>query len=544
LRLRTLAWTAGLLALVLAGADWRAGAAAQDPQSLREALRQRPRIDGPVTLDPSALRLTAGRVAAFAEAAARRLNYLPGEVLVKFRAGATPVDQQRALMALRSRPSVGSLRWVGDVAVLHDASQPNSHILAEQLSEQPEVEYAEPNYLARVTPHSWASASPVSVGVGPARTPNDPGYGRQWNFPIIDLPRAWDINDGASSDIIIASIDSGVTTANGTITAPLWTGSAFETVTLPFAVSPDLSASRFVNPYDFVFLQAPGLTMDFDGHGTHTTSTAAESTNNAVGLAGVAYNARIMPVKVCLGYWDLMIVRGVFGVPGFIDENEGGCPFDAIVAGINYAADSGAEVINISLGGDTPSSAIRAAIASAASRGAFVSISMGNAFQVGNPPNYPAVYASDIDGAMSVASVGRSLTRAFYSSTGGHAEIAAPGGSQFDGANFSGLVYQTTLGNAADPDRLVPAFNSYAEVGFQGTSMAAPHVAGTAALIMSQLRGITPAQVEALIRQTARPCSSSTCSVGSGGAQGSRTSEFGFGLIQPRTALFGRGISR
>ena len=109
------------------------------------------------------------------------LDYLPGEVVVKFKEGVTPDGQQRALDALRSRPPDRRLEWAGEVAILRDRSQPDARVLAEQLASQPEVEYAEPNYLRHKT-----------------LTPNDTGYApRQWNLQTLDLPRAWDINPGA-----------------------------------------------------------------------------------------------------------------------------------------------------------------------------------------------------------------------------------------------------------------------------------------------------------------------------------------------------------
>ena len=91
--------------------------------------------------------LTGDRALRFARAADRNLDYVPGEVLVKFNSGATDVEQQRALMALRSRPTVAALHWIGDVALFRDPTEADSTILAAQLSTQPEVAYAEPNYL-------------------------------------------------------------------------------------------------------------------------------------------------------------------------------------------------------------------------------------------------------------------------------------------------------------------------------------------------------------------------------------------------------------
>src|SRR5678815_4502288 len=110
--------------------------------------------------------LSAERTAAFVDAASRSLDYLPGEVIVKFKPGASRDGQQRALDAVRSRPSVDSLEWAGEVAVLRDPLQADARVLAEQLASQPEVEYAEPNYLLQ---HQ--------------ATPNDTGYApRQWNL--------------------------------------------------------------------------------------------------------------------------------------------------------------------------------------------------------------------------------------------------------------------------------------------------------------------------------------------------------------------------
>jgi serine protease len=235
-----------------------------------------------------------------------------------------------------------------------------------------------------------------------------------------------------------------------------------------------------------------------------------------------------MPVKVCLGFWEIAIFDGIDGIPGFPDDDAGGCPFSAIAEGIRYAADNGAKVINISLGGNSGSTLLRSAIEYAVDNGVFVSMSMGNDFEDGNPTNFPASYAPSLNGAMAVGAVGRSLGKSYFSGTGTYNEIAAPGGSIRDGGG-SGLVWQSTV-RQADLFLLVPRFDRYESTGFQGTSMAAPHVAGLAALLMSQ--GITsPSVVEQIIRLSARDLGDPGQDV-----------EYGFGLIQPRAALFGRGI--
>lgn len=485
------------------------------------------------------LQLTAERVQAFADATARRLNYVPGEVLVKFKPGMSPAQQQRALMALRSRPDVGALKWVGEVALLTDRSQPNSLILADQLSSQPEVEYAEPNGLAHIEVQPTTFSAPLTYGARVFATPTDPNYGtRQWNFPMVQMPGAWDIQPGGKSDLIVAVVDTGIMTANQTLAAPLWNQSAnggvgaIQTFSLAFSTSPDLPAARLVSPRDFIFASPGGAVLDMVGHATHVASTIGEATNNGVSLAGIAYNVRIMPVKVCIGHWEAQIAWSAAGNTGVAPAFLEGCSIDAIANGIRYAADNGARIINLSLGGSSPQITVRDAIAYAVARGAFVSISMGNDFEIGNPIKYPAFYANEIMGAMSVASVGRSLARAYYSDTGLHCEIAAPGGNDRDGGS-AGTVWQVTL-NQSQVSRFLtmPRFDIYDEQGFIGTSMAAPHVAGIAALLMSQ--GITnPAQIERRIIDTAQDL----------GAPG-RDNDFGYGLIRARTALYGKGIIR
>ena len=178
---------------------------------------------------------------------------------------------------------------------------------------------------------------------------------------------------------------------------------------------------------DFTFLGGP--VRDLDGHGTHVAGTVLQETNNGVGLAGIAYNARLLPLKACLARWDIQILLGAAGIPGFMD-GDGWCETAAVAAAIRYAADSGAQVINVSIGGPTPSPIYLDALRYAVQRGAFVAISAGNDAEEGNPVEYPAAYAAQIDGVMAVGAVGPSGKRAFYSNTGPHVEIAAPGGSE------------------------------------------------------------------------------------------------------------------
>ena len=482
----------------------------------------RPPLAGQLAPEPMDV-MPADRAAAYIEAAVNGLDYLPGEVVVKFREGITPDRQQRALDAVRSRPSVDALEWAGEVAILRDASQPDANILAEQLSSQPEVLYAEPNYLRRKN-----------------AVPNDTGYGpRQWNLQTLDMPKAWDINPGSNATMIVAVIDTGVTSVNTTRTVATWNGTAIQTISVTFATNPDLAASRLVSPMDFV-TSLGATVLDSDGHGTHVSSTVGEDTNNALLNAGIAYNARIMPVKVCTSYWDVQFAFSAAGGRGFVPSSAGGCPTSAVAAGLRYAADNGAKVINLSLGGSNPSIAEQDAITYAVGKGVFVAMAAGNEKLEGNPTHYPASYAPAIEGAMAVGATNRSGNRASYSTTGSYVEIAAPGGDSRDSdASGNGFVWQSTIRPSVSDQAnvLFPRFDSYAEVGYSGTSMATPHVAGLAALLSTQ--GIrTPAAIEQLIKKTAKFLGTPSA------ANASRNDDFGFGLIQPRPALFGYGIRK
>jgi serine protease len=448
------------------------------------------------------------------------LPYLRGSIIVKFKDAATRGGISAATAqvsgALTDRSS-----WADfDIMAIPTDADPESAAAA--MRQRDDVEYAQPRYRN----HAMAR-------------PNDSLYSNQWNFPAIDMERAWDIQPGASSNIIVAVLDSGMAFRTGTMRynsrfafrltpfGPLYP--ALGQVDVPFAAAPELGTSgstRFVLPRDFIWNDE--LPVDLDGHGTHVAGTIGQLTNNNSGTAGMAYNVRLMPVKVIDGQWDY-----IFSSP-FIGTD------DVVARGVRYAADNGANVINLSIGREEggPATVVTDAIRYAVSRGCFVVVASGNTRVEGNEPNRLAQAAPQIDGMVAVGAVGRTLELAFYSTTAAYVELSAPGGDQRQGGTSAGILQQTL-----DLDQLEtysrppsqfgpPRADSFAYEYFQGTSMATPHVSGFAALLMQQ--GITsPAAIEAAMKQFSTDK----------GLAG-RDNSFGFGLINPRATLRGLGIAR
>jgi len=442
------------------------------------------------------------------------LPYVRGSIIVKFRDDATRtgISSATAQVAgtLADRTS-----WADfDIMAIPSDADPESAAAA--MRQRADVDYAQPRYRN----HAMAR-------------PNDTLYANQWNFPAIDMERVWDIQPGASSNIIVAVLDSGMAFRTGTMRynssfafrltpfGPQYP--ALGQVDVPFAAAPELGPSgstRFVSPHDFIW--GNELPLDLDGHGTHVAGTIGQLTNNNSGTAGMAYNVRLMPVKVIDGVWDY-----IFDSP-FVGTD------DVVARGVRYAADNGAKVINLSIGREDggPATVVTDAMRYAVSRGCFIAVASGNSRADGNQPNRLAQGAPQIDGMVAVGAVGRTLDLAYYSTTASYVEISAPGGDQRQGGISAGILQQTLDLDQLEIYTRPPRADSFAYEYFQGTSMATPHVSGFAALLMQQ--GITnPAAIEAAMKQFAIDK----------GVPG-RDDSYGFGLINPRATLRGLGLAR
>ena len=341
----------------------------------------------------------------------------------------------------------------------------------------PDVDYAEPDLV-----------------MTPMFTPNDPRYAEQWHYfeatGGMRANTAWDTATG--SGVKVAVIDTG------------------------YRPHADLSG-QFLPGYDFIStasIAADGGGRDSDAsdpgdsttagqcgagwpgsssswHGTHVAGTIAARTNNGAGVSGVAYNARIVPVRVlgkCGGYTSDIADAIVWASGGTVS----GVPANA----------NPARVINMSLGGGGAcGTTTQNAINSARSRGTAVVVAAGNSNTDASSAN-PANCA----GVITVAASNRSGGRAYYSNYGSVVDVAAPGG---DARTTGGGVLSTLNAGAT-----TPGADSYAF--YQGTSMAAPHVAGVAALMLSKTPSLTVDQIESTLKSTARafPASCSGCGAG------------------------------
>lgn len=328
---------------------------------------------------------------------------VPGQFVVKFQAGLAQAERARIAKAAGAKmvDRIAAL----DTDVLEFASlkaNPSAQGVEQTLNalkRNPNVLYAEPNFIYQIN-----------------FTPNDPGLSQQWAWTTIDAYSAWDVTQGSTS-VVVAVVDTGVQRSH-----------------------PDLDA-KIVAGYDFV--SGDTAPDDGNGHGTHVAGTAAAETNNGTGGAGTCPNCKIMPVRVL--------------------DNNGSGTLTNVANGITWAADNGAHVINLSLGGSGGSTTLSNAVDYAWNKGVFLACAAGN--DNTSSPSYPGYYSN----CFAVASTNSSDARSSFSNYGSWVEAAAPGES----------IYSTWLNSG---------YNT-----ISGTSMATPHVAGLAGLLASQ--GLTNAEI-------------------------------------------------
>jgi serine protease len=385
--------------------------------------------------------------------------YAADEVIVHYRAGTGPALQS----AVQSQTGTDAESTLpGGSQQLKIADGESVRETVSELRRDPSVAYAVPNYVAHMS----------------AVAPNDPGFPLQWNFwgPFgINIPEAWDL-----------ARRRGAPGGRGAVAAVLDTGVAYRSLGR-FRRDPDLRA--FVPGYDFV--SNDRYPLDSNGHGTHVAGTIAQATNNGIGAAGIANQARIMPVRV-------LDVHG---------DGDG----VTISRGIRYAASHHANVINLSLefapfvgAADIPD--ILAAIRYARRRGVLVTAVAGN--EASSVLPYPA----RAPGVMAVAATTDRGCQAKYSNAGKDVDVAAPGGGV--DAPAGGDPWDQTHCQPGVPGRSIyqetftmSPFRFGLPSGYYGTSMASPHVAGLAALIIASGRlgrRPSPDAVERRIERTAR----------------------------------------
>ncbi len=332
--------------------------------------------------------------------------------------------------------------------------------LMRQLASNPNVEYVEVDKLNQ-----------------PLLTPNDTNYSQQWGYQDSDAGiranEAWDVTSGAGS--VVAVLDTGITN-HSDLNANILPGYDF---IIDTTVSNDGNGrdSDPSDPGDWVTANQCGgvhAAQNSSWHGTHVAGTIAAVTNNAKGVAGVAYSAKVVPVRVlgtCGGY-DSDIADAITWASG------------GTVSGVPANANP-AEVINLSLGGSGAcGSTTQTAINGAVGRGTTLVIAAGN-----DNTNVSNASPANCANVVAVGSVTSTGARSSFSNYGAGVDIAAPG---------------STIMSTLNTGTTTPGSETYAN--YSGTSMATPHVAGVVALIQAvSATPKTPAQVEALLKSSARP---------------------------------------
>jgi len=368
------------------------------------------------------------------------------------------------------------------------------HALAQAAAQaDADVEYAEPDHRMHAL-----------------FTPNDTSYNLQWHYYEstggLNAPSAWDKSTGTG--IVAAVVDTGYR-PHADLGANILQGYDFigDTFVANDGNGRDSSA---LDPGDWVTANQCGGThpaQNSSWHGTHVAGTIAALTHNASGVAGVAFGAKVVPARVlgkCGGYTS--------DIADAITWSSGGS-----VSGVPANANP-ARVINMSLGGSGAcGSTTQSAINGARTRGSVIVVAAGNSNA--NAANFSPANCA---GVVTIAATGRTGAKAYYSNYGTVVDVAAPGGDM-SGGSANGVYSTLNTGNTT------PGADTYAY--YQGTSMAAPHVAGVVALMLAKNGALTPDQVESMLKSTARafPGSCAQCGAGIVNASAAVTAAMGGG---------------
>ncbi len=322
-----------------------------------------------------------------------------------------------------------------------------------------------------------------------SKTPDDEYYSLQWNFRHVGSEFAWDLTSGGDDSVVIAVLDTGI---------------AYENFG-EFEKAPDLAGTAFKSGFDFI--NDDSHPNDDEGHGTHVAGTIAQTTDNNIGTSGLAYGCSLMPVKI-------------------LDASGNGTS-SSLAQGIRWAADKGAQVINMSLGfpvGSTGGSVVKEAVAYAYGKGVIMVAASGNE---ANDPGYNGgvAYPAAYDECVAVGAVRYDKRYTDYSNYGAKLTCVAPGGAismdQNGDGNPDGILQQTFID--ANPTKFRFVF-------YQGTSMATPHVAAAAALFVSR-KGGSPGRFMQVLKETCDDL-----------GQSGFDERYGFGLLNiPRIVLTGQG---
>jgi serine protease len=388
---------------------------------------------------------------------AAQAEFVPGQALVKYKSNAQNRSGTNVTLNLNVL-EMPSLRTRGGGSVRgSDALGVQTLAWIDGLNARDDVEYAEPNYIA----HAFA-------------TPNDPLLTQQWDVAAMNSQAAWnEFTSGADvgKGVTIGIIDSGILFKAGD---PSRQHPDFACEVAPGVskIAPGIdTVDGDTDPFD--------ATSDSEFHGSHVAGTAAACTDNATGIAGVAWNARILPIRALTagsGSFDNIITGLLWAV---------GEPVTGFATNPNPA-----QVINMSLGGSgSPSLAMQDAIDKAGARGVVVVVAAGNGDASGKPLDVSLFSPANQQGVIVVGAIGPTSIKAGYSNIGPGVSLVAPGGDQavrfkaedgilsVQGCNASGF----NSGNAAPCSS-----GTLGYANLQGTSMAAPHVAGAVALMMSR----------------------------------------------------------